>query len=144
MTHPVRALSLDVGTKRIGVAVSDELGMAAHAVETFHRKGSRQDVEALAALVRQLDVTTIVVGLPLNMNGSEGPRAMSCRELGDALAQRTGVPVVYWDERLSTVAAERSLIEARVSRERRKEVIDQAAAVLILQGWLDSHAKETT
>ncbi len=139
----MRAMGLDVGTKTVGVAISDELGLTAQAVTTLRRKGFRSDVEALRALAEDHSVTQLVVGLPLNMNGTEGERAAESRKLGDALAEASGLPVVYWDERLSTVAAERALLEADVSREQRKKVIDQVAAAIILQGWLDAQRATT-
>ena len=134
----IRTIGLDVGSKTVGVAVSDELGFSAHPITTLKRTNLKADVRELAALIAEKAVGRIVVGLPLNMNGSEGPRAGESRKLGDALANQTELPIIYWDERLSTVAAEKSLIEADVSRKKRKEVIDQVAACLILQGWLDS------
>ena len=91
-------------------------------------------------LIAEREVTQIIVGLPLNMSGTEGARAVDSRKLGDALGEETHLPVIYWDERLTTVAAERSLLEAEVSKKKRKEVIDQVAACLILQGWLDSQS----
>jgi putative Holliday junction resolvase len=131
-------MGLDVGSKTVGVAVSDELGFSAHPITTLRRTNLRHDLRELAQLVSEKGVGQLVVGLPLNMNGSEGPRAVESRKLGDALSGETKLPVVYWDERLTTVAAEKALIEADVSRKKRKEVIDQVAACLILQGWLDS------
>lgn len=131
-------MGLDVGSKTIGVAVSDELGFSAHPITTVRRTNLRADLHELARLIAEQDVVRLIVGLPLNMNGSEGHRAVESRKLGDALAEQSQLPIVYWDERLTSVAAEKSLIEADVSRKRRKEVIDQVAACLILQGWLDS------
>jgi putative Holliday junction resolvase len=134
-------MGLDVGSKTIGVAVSDELGFSAHPITTLRRTNMRADLHELARLITEQDVVRVVVGLPLNMNGSEGPRAGESRKLGDALGEQSALPIVYWDERLTSVAAEKSLIEADVSRKKRKEVIDQVAACLILQGWLDSQPK---
>jgi putative Holliday junction resolvase len=134
----MRALGLDLGTKTIGLAVSDELGFTAQGLDTLERKSLRKDLEALATKVQDYGVDRFVIGLPLNMDGSEGPRASATRRFGDALAQATSLPVIYWDERLTTVAAHRSLSEADVSGRKRKEVIDQVAAMMILQGWLDS------
>lgn len=136
----MRALGLDLGTKTIGLAVSDELGLTAQGLPTLVRKSFRKDVEALQALVADRDVDRIVLGLPLNMDGSEGPRAEATRKFGEHLASVTALPVIYWDERLTTVAAQRVLLEGDVSREKRKKVIDQVAASLILQGWLDAQA----
>lgn len=137
----MRVMGLDVGTKTVGVAVSDELGLTAQGITTVRRVGPRQDIEKLKALAGEHGVTSVVVGLPLNMDGSEGPRAKACRQFGEQVAQATGVPVLYWDERLTTVAAQRALLEADLSRQKRKEVIDQVAATLILQGWLDAQPR---
>ncbi len=134
----IRTMGLDVGSKTVGVAVSDELAYSAHPITTVRRSNFKADLRALATLIAEKDVGRIVVGLPLNMNGSEGPRAAESRKLGEALGEQTRLPIIYWDERLTTVAAERSLLEADVSRKKRKEVIDQVAACLILQGWMDS------
>lgn len=131
-------MGLDVGSKTVGVAVSDELGFSAHPITTLRRTNMRADLHELVKLIAEQDVVRVIVGLPLNMNGSEGPRAGESRKLGEALGEQTRLPIVYWDERLTSVAAEKSLIEADVSRKKRKEVIDQVAACLILQGWLDS------
>jgi putative Holliday junction resolvase len=108
------------------------------------RQTRRTDLAALAALAEAHEVHRVVVGLPLNMDGSEGPRAAASREFGRVLAETLHLPVEYWDERLSTVAAERVLIEADLSRARRKQVIDQVAAAYILQGWLDAHGAHPT
>lgn len=134
----MRTMGLDVGTKTVGVALSDELGLTAQGDQVLRRVGLQKDVAALVALARERDVERYVVGLPLNMDGSEGPRAEATRRFGDALAKASGLPVDYQDERLTTVAAERALLEADLSRERRKRVIDQVAATLILQAWLES------
>lgn len=134
-------MGLDVGTKTIGVAVSDELGLTAQGITTVRRVGPRKDLEALKQIIAEREVDRIVVGLPLNLDGSEGPRAQACRKFGETVAAETGLPTIYWDERLTTVAAERVLLEADVSRARRKQVIDQVAATLILQGWLDAHPR---
>jgi putative Holliday junction resolvase len=134
----MRTLGLDVGTKTIGVAVSDGLGLTAQGVTTVRRTSLKADLAALTALAREHEVERVVVGLPLNMDGSEGPRAEASRKFADTVSQALGVPVEFWDERLSTVAATRTLLEADVSRARRREVIDQVAAQFILQGWLDA------
>lgn len=135
----MRTLGLDVGTKTIGVAVSDGLGLTAQALTTVRRTNLKADLAALVQLAREHEVSRIVVGLPLNMNGTEGPRAEASRKFAEAAGQALEVPVEYWDERLSTVAAERTLLEADLTREKRKQVIDQMAAQFILQGWLDAH-----
>ncbi len=131
-------MGLDVGTKTVGVAVSDALGMTAQGVTTVRRTNMKADLAALAEIIREQEVTRIVVGLPLNMDASEGPRAQATRAFGDALVKATGLPIEYQDERLTTVAAERVLLEADLSRQKRRQVIDQVAAQLILQGWLDA------
>jgi putative holliday junction resolvase len=136
----MRAMGLDVGTKTVGVAISDELGITAQPITTVRRKGLAADLNELATLQSEYSVDQIVVGLPLNMNGTEGPRALASRAFGEALEKKLKLPTIYWDERLTTVSAQRSLIESNVSREKRKEVIDQVAAVLILQSWLDSRS----
>ena len=134
----MRVMGLDVGTKTIGVAISDELGFTAQGVTTIRRKNRKADLAALKRLVEEHAVGKLVVGLPLNMDGSEGPRAEACRAFGALVAEATQLPILWWDERLTTVAAERALLEGDVSRERRRAVIDQVAASLILQGWLDA------
>lgn len=135
----MRTMGLDLGTKTIGVAVSDGLGLTAQGVTTVRRTSLKADLAALATLAREHDVSRVVLGLPLNMDGSEGPRAEASRKFAEVLGTHLGVPVELWDERLSTVAATRTLLEADVSRARRREVIDQVAAQFILQGWLDAH-----
>ncbi|MBF5044700.1 Holliday junction resolvase RuvX [Aggregicoccus sp. 17bor-14] len=134
----MRTFGLDVGTKTIGVAVSDGLGLTAQGVTTVRRTNLKADLTALKALVQEHEAERFVVGLPLNMDGSEGPRAEASRKFADQLTAATGLPVEFWDERLSTVAATRTLLEADVSRAKRREVIDQMAAQFILQGWLDA------
>lgn len=131
-------MGLDVGSKTVGVAVSDELGLTAQGVTTVRRQNLKADLLALGTLAQEYSVDRLVVGLPLNMNGQEGPSAAEARKLGEALAAALKLPVDYWDERLTTVAAQRVLLEANVSRSKRKGVIDQLAASLILQGWLDA------
>lgn len=136
----MRVLGLDVGDKTIGVAASDELGLAAHPRETLARRGTRADVEAVARRVEQEAAGRVVVGLPLTLEGEIGPRARKVLAFADALRARLGeaVPVDTWDERFSTVAAERVLLDADLSRARRKQVIDKQAAAYLLQGWLDA------
>ncbi len=135
----MRVLGLDVGSRTIGVAVSDELGMAAHGVTTLQRRGTIKDVAQVQELVRRYEVERIVVGMPYELDGSEGRRAGRVRVFFEALAG-AGLVVEQWDERYSTVEAEQTLLEANLSRARRKEVIDQMAAQVILQGWLDARA----
>jgi len=136
----VRALGLDVGSRTIGVAVSDELGLAAHPVTTLARRGTAADAAALAALVAEREAGDVVVGWPLELDGRVGPRARRVDVLIQALraALPPEVRLHRWDERFSTVAVERVLLEADLSRRRRKEVVDQQAAAYILQGWLDA------
>nr|WP_282563235.1 Holliday junction resolvase RuvX [Gymnodinialimonas phycosphaerae] len=131
---------LDLGTKTIGVALSDRLLTSASALETVKRKKFGLDADALAALIAKHEVCGIILGLPRNMDGSEGPRAQATRAFALNLSRRPDfaeVPIAFWDERLSTVAAERALIEADTTRKRRSEVIDAVAASYILQGALD-------
>jgi len=130
-------IGLDLGTKMIGVAVSDGLRLTATALETIRRGKFAADSARLAEIAAGRGIAGIVLGLPRNMDGSEGPRAQSARAYARNLADRLGLPVALWDERLSTVAAERALLEADSSRKRRAEVIDKLAAAIILQGALD-------
>ena len=116
----MRAMGLDLGTKTIGLAVTDELGMTAQGLATHLRAGLRRDLEALAEKAADYAVGTFVIGLPLNMDGSEGPRAEATRRFGAALHEKTTLPVLYWDERLTTVAAHRALREGEVSARKRK------------------------
>jgi putative Holliday junction resolvase len=140
----VRALGLDVGSKTIGVAVSDPTGTIATPRQVLARKGHTDDAAAVVALARELDARAVVVGLPLELDGTVGHRARLVNKfvavLEPALRELPAAPRVYtWDERFSTAAAERALIEADVSRAKRKQVIDAAAAQFILQGWLEAH-----
>ena len=135
---PMRALAgLDLGTKTIGVAVSDGLRQVATPLETVKRKKFGVDAEALLAILSQRDIAGLVLGLPRNMDGSEGPRCQSTRAFARNFANLWDKPITFWDERLSTVAAERALLEADTTRKRRAEVIDHVAASYILQGALD-------
>lgn len=128
---------LDLGTKTIGVAVSDGLRQVASPLSTIRRVKFTTDAQALLAIVADRDLAGLILGLPRNMDGSEGPRAQSTRAFARNLRNLTDLPIGYWDERLSTVAAERALLEADTSRARRAQVIDQVAAGYILQGALD-------
>jgi putative Holliday junction resolvase len=132
----VRVLGLDVGSKTIGVAVTDELGVAAHAVETLARKGTARDVAQVIALAKKLGAERAVIGIPTDADGNEGDRAKRVRVFLDALVT-AGLPVETWDESFSTVEAEGVLLQADLSRKKRKGVIDRLAAQVILQGWLD-------
>ncbi|WP_188410076.1 Holliday junction resolvase RuvX [Agaricicola taiwanensis] len=130
-------LGLDLGTKTIGVATSDPDRRMATAVETIRRSKFTADADRLLTIASERHIAGFVLGLPVNMDGSEGPRAQATRAFARNLAQRTERPIAFWDERLSTVAAERYLIDQDVSRARRAQVIDQHAAVFLLQGALD-------
>jgi putative Holliday junction resolvase len=140
----MRMLGLDVGDRRIGVAVSDETGLRASPLPKLERVGPKKDLKAVAELVRRHGAAGIVVGLPRNMNGSIGPQAEKVQAFGEALKPVARVPVQYWDERLTTVEAEQILIERNVSRQRRKGLVDQVAAVLILQSYLDAQPRPST
>ena len=137
----MRSLGLDVGTKTIGVALSDALGYAAHPLKVLSRQGTVADVQAVANLTAEHEVDAIVVGLPLEFSGKVGHRARRVKVLIDALAEHVAerVPVHEWDERFSTAAVERILIAADLSRAKRKKVVDKQAAAYILQGWLDAN-----
>lgn len=132
-----RIMGLDVGDKTIGVAVSDLMGLTAQGVKTVKRVGKKKDIEELKAIIKERQVNKIVSGLPKNMNGTLGPQGEKVIKFCELLEEETGIKIEYWDERLSTVAAERTLIQGNVRRENRKGVIDMVAAVIILQGYLD-------
>ena len=137
----MRILGLDFGSRTVGVAVSDELLLTAQGVETIERKEEnklRKTCARIETLIGEYGVTEIVLGFPKNMNNTEGERAEKTKEFKEMLERRTGLPVILWDERLTTVAAEQVLMESGVRRENRKAVIDKVAACLILQGYLDS------
>ena len=137
----MRVLGLDYGSKTVGVAVSDPLGLTAQRVETIWRKQEnklRRTLARIEELVKEYQAERIVIGLPRNMNNTMGERAEKSLEFGDLVEKRTGLPVIMWDERLTTREAERALMEAGVRRENRKDYLDSVAAVLILQGYLDS------
>ena len=136
----MRILGLDYGSKTVGVAVSDPLGFTAQGVEIIRRKSEnkmRQTLARIEELIAQYQVEEIVLGVPKNMNNTLGDRAEKSLELKETLERRTGLPVVMWDERLTTVSANRVLMETGVRRENRKEHVDEIAAVFILQGYLD-------
>jgi putative Holliday junction resolvase len=132
-----RVLGLDVGSKRIGIAISDPLGITAQGLETLQRKNKRLDFEALTKLVRDLSVAEIVVGFPLRMSGEEGIQAEKMQRFAEELRERVGLPVHLWDERLTSAEANRLLRETEMSIKRRGQVVDQMAAVLILQSWME-------
>ena len=133
----MRTMGLDLGTRTIGIAVSDELGITAQPVTTLRRRTVASDLAQLKDLAEVHQVEKWVVGLPLHMNGTEGPEAAQARQFGAALESASGRPVEFFDERLSTKSAERVLLEADMSRRKRRKLIDRLAAVIILQGWLD-------
>ncbi|WP_033544173.1 Holliday junction resolvase RuvX [Planococcus sp. CAU13] len=135
----MRIMGLDVGSKTVGVAISDALGWTAQGIETIRINEAVEDfgLARLSELISQYQVTEIVVGYPKNMNNSIGPRAEASEKFAALLKEAYAIPVVLWDERLTTAAAEKMLISADVSRKNRKKVIDKMAAVLILQGYLD-------
>lgn len=128
---------LDLGTKTIGVAVSDRLRSVASPLSTIRREKFTLDVEKLLKITTEREIAGLVLGLPMNMDGSEGPRCQSTRAFARNLEKLSPLPITFWDERLSTVAAERAMLEADMSRKRRAEVIDHVAAGFILQGALD-------
>lgn len=133
----MRIMSLDVGSRTIGIACSDELLMTAQGIETIRRTSLEKDFNRLQELIAEYEVHELVVGMPKNMNGTKGERAEKTEEFVEKMKEVIDLPVTYWDERLSTVMAERQLIAADVSRKKRKSVIDKMAAVVILQGYLD-------
>lgn len=137
----MRIMGLDVGDKRIGIALSDLMGWTAQGLETLERINTKKDLQRLEEIVKENQVHKIVVGLPKNMNGTLGPQSEKVQKFAEGLKKRTNLEIIYWDERLSTVAAERSLIQADVSRKKRKTVIDKVAATYILQNYLDSISK---
>ena len=140
----MRIMGLDYGTKTVGVAISDPLGITAQAVETIERKTEnklRQTLARIETLAKEYEVEKFVLGFPKHMNNDIGERAEKALEFGEMLRRRTGLEVVMWDERLTTVAANRTLIEGGVRRENRKDYVDMLAAVYILQGYLDSRER---
>jgi putative Holliday junction resolvase len=138
-TQPPRLLGLDPGDRRIGVAISDELGLTAQPLLTLRRTNRRNDLRSLARIVRRYGCSAIVVGFPLHMSGAPGPRALAAKDFASALQSELGVPVHLWDERLSTAEAHRHLDAVARPSSTRKTVIDQVAAVLILQSYMDAH-----
>lgn len=135
-----RVLGLDVGSRRIGVAVSDPLGITAQGLETLHRKNKRYDLEYLRRLIHEYNVKEIVVGLPLRMSGAEGIQSDKMQVFAEELRKRFRLPVHLWDERLTSAEANRLLRETDLSIEKRGKAVDRMAAILILQGWMESRA----
>ncbi len=137
-----RILALDVGKRRIGLAVSDELGLTAQGLETLERRNNREDFSALARLAKERNISLFLVGNPIHMSGEEGRQAGFVRQFAETLSERTGIPVKLWDERLTTVEAERVLRQSGISIEKRARAVDRLSAVLILQSYLDSLGQE--
>ncbi|WP_410772557.1 Holliday junction resolvase RuvX [Fontibacillus sp. BL9] len=137
----MKILGLDYGDRRIGVAVSDAFGWTAQGLTVIERRREGDDLEIIAGLVSEHEVEEVVVGLPKNMNGTVGPRGEICMAFAEELKNLLQIPVHLWDERLTTVSAHRTLLEADVSRKKRKGVVDKMAASLILQNYLDSKSQ---
>lgn len=133
----MRILGLDIGQKTVGVAISDPLGFTAQGITTIRRTKKAQDVEEVKKICKDYEVETIVVGLPKNMDGSIGFAGEKIMEFSEMLKEEIGLEIVYWDERLTTVAAHRAMLEADLSRGKRKKIVDKVAATYILQGYLD-------
>ena len=141
----MRVMGLDFGSKTVGVAISDALLVTAQGIEIIRRKEEnklRRTLARIEELILEYEVREIVLGCPKNMNGTEGVRVELTEEFRDKLKRRTGLPVILWDERLTTVAADRTMMEAGIRRENRKDYVDKIAATLILQGYLDRRGKE--
>jgi len=136
-----RVMGLDYGQRRIGVALSDPLGITAQPLLTLERTTLDADLDSLGSLMKRWDVRRVVIGLPLSLKGERGERAREAEGFGRRLERASGVPVEAWDERLTSVQAERALLEGDVSRKRRREVIDRTAAAIILQSWLDARGR---
>lgn len=136
-TREIRILALDVGEKRIGLAVSDPLGITAQGISVLTRQNRETDLARLREVAQEYQVQEILVGLPRHMDGRPGKQAEAVLELAQTLGDSLGIPVTAWDERLTTMQAERVLLEADLSRQRRRRVVDQVAAVLILQSYLE-------
>ncbi|MDX1984911.1 MAG: Holliday junction resolvase RuvX [Bryobacteraceae bacterium] len=137
-TTPARTLALDLGMRRIGLAISDALGMTAQGLETFQRTTLREDVARLGHFIREYEVGAIVIGNPLHMSGRDSRQGGYVKDFAGRLAERTGLPVILWDERLTTVQATRVLRESGISQKKRGQAVDRLSAVLILQSYLDS------
>ncbi|WP_026884316.1 Holliday junction resolvase RuvX [Clostridium akagii] len=134
----MRVLGLDIGDKTIGVAISDPLGFTAQGITTIRRKNESIDISELINICNEYSVDTIVAGLPKNMNGSIGPQSEKVLALCEIIKEKIDLPLKMWDERLTTVAANRAMLEANLSRAKRKKLVDKVAATYILQGYLDS------
>ncbi len=136
-----RVLGLDVGARRIGIAISDPLGITAQGLDTLHRKNKKHDLHYFHRLIRQYQVAEIVVGLPLRMSGEEGAQAEKIQLFAEDLRKHFKLPVHLWDERLTSAEANRLLRETDLSIEKRGQAVDRMAAILILQGWMESRSK---
>lgn len=134
----MRILGIDVGDKTIGVAVSDPLGFTAQGITTIHRKDENKDLDELKNICNEYNIETIVCGLPKNMNGTIGEQGEKVLKFCELLKRNINIPIKMWDERLTTVAAQRAMLEANLSRAKRKKIVDKIAATYILQGYLDS------
>ena len=137
----MRILGLDVGDRTIGVAISDPLGFTAQGITTIRRKSEESDIEKLVEICKEYSVETIVSGLPKNMNGTIGEQAEKVQKFCDTLSEHIDIEIKFWDERLTTMAAHRAMLEADMSRKKRKGLVDKIAATYILQGYLDSLSK---
>jgi putative Holliday junction resolvase len=138
----MRIMSMDIGSRTIGVAISDELGMTAQGLKTIKRRSMEEDLKEISIIIAQFKIDRIVVGLPKNMDGTIGKQAESVLQWIKAAQEKINIPVETWDERLSTVEASKILLEADLSRKKRKGVIDKLAAVIILQGYLNQSRKQ--
>ena len=137
-----KVLAVDLGSRRIGLALSGEMGWGARPLYALARGATGADMDKIAEIARSYGVELVVVGLPLRLGGEEGPEARRARQFAQGLARRVGMPVVTWDERLSTAEAEQALIGADVSRQKRKELVDALAAAAILASYLEAHRQE--
>jgi putative holliday junction resolvase len=138
----MRIMGLDIGEKTIGIAICDPLGFTAQGITTIRRKGKENDIEELKKICDEYKVEEIISGLPKNMNGTLGPQSEKIIKFCDLIKERLSLPLKYWDERLTTVAATKAMLESDMSRAKRKKIVDKVAATYILQGYLDSIYKK--
>jgi len=136
-----RTAGLDVGERTIGIAVSDLLGITAQGLDTVRRSDLEADLQHVIDILKDYEVNLVIIGLPKNMNNTIGPSAERAKEFGDELSKRIDIEIKYWDERLTTVSAQKALLEGDVSRKKRKQVVDKIAAVIILQNYMDSTSR---
>lgn len=134
----MRIIGLDVGDRTIGIAISDPLGLTAQGITTIRRKSLEKDISAILDICKEYSVESFVIGLPKNMNGTVGPQGEKVLEFCEELKKNISIPITMWDERLTTVAAEKAMLQADMSRSKRKKIVDKIAATYILQGYLDS------